>query len=107
VKVERALTIFLNSRIYGDTINDHPNIRARLPAQPNMLKADDVVTGVDYDEELSVVVVRTKRKTIREEAQEKVQTSVSPRHRVRRLDGGVGERHDAARRVAHVVALYR
>src|SRR5260370_17489325 len=28
-----------------------------------MLLPDDVVTGVDYDEELAVVVVRTKRRT--------------------------------------------
>ena len=37
---------------------------------------DDVVTGVDYDEELSVVVVRTKRKTNYEKKlKKKVQTS--------------------------------
>ena len=41
-----------------------------------MLKVDDIVTGVDYDEELSVVVVRTKRKTNYEKKlKKKVQTS--------------------------------
>src|SRR5262249_7975433 len=29
----------------------------------NMLRADDVVTAIDYDEELETVVVRTKRRT--------------------------------------------
>src|SRR5262249_39017784 len=42
----------------------------------HMLLADDVVTGVDYDEELAVVVVRTKRKTDYEKKlKKKVQTS--------------------------------
>jgi FdhD protein len=41
-----------------------------------MLKADDLVTGVDYDDDLSVVVVRTKRKTNYEKKlRKKVQTS--------------------------------
>ena len=41
-----------------------------------MLLPDDVVTGVDYDEELAVVVVRTKRKTNYEKKlKKKVQTS--------------------------------
>ena len=41
-----------------------------------MLLPDDIVTGVDYDEELSVVVVRTKRKTNYEKKlKKKVQTS--------------------------------
>ena len=41
-----------------------------------MLKPDDTVTAVDYDEELAVVVVRTKRKTNYEKKlKKKVQTS--------------------------------
>jgi FdhD protein len=41
-----------------------------------MLKPDDVVTSVDYDEDLAVVVVRTKRKTNYEKKlKKKVQTS--------------------------------
>jgi FdhD protein len=41
-----------------------------------MLLPDDVVTGVDYDEELAVVVVRTKRRTNYEKKlKKKVQTS--------------------------------
>src|ERR1700689_1125618 len=66
VTVERALTIFLNSQeiVTAMTINDYPEYLAiGYLLNQHMLLPDDVVTGVDYDEELSVVVVRTKRKT--------------------------------------------
>ncbi|MGA7390216.1 MAG: formate dehydrogenase accessory sulfurtransferase FdhD, partial [Pseudolabrys sp.] len=62
VTVERALTIFLNSQeiVTAMTIGDYPEYLAiGYLLNQNMLKPDDVVTGVDYDEELSVVVVRT------------------------------------------------
>src|ERR1700740_2336006 len=79
VTVERALTIFLNSQeiVTAMTINDHPEYLALgYLLNQNMLKVDDVVTGVDYDEELSVVVVRTRRKTNYEKKlRKKVQTS--------------------------------
>src|SRR5262249_47903797 len=66
VTVERALTIFLNSQeiVTAMTINDYPEYLALgYLLNQNMLRPDDVVTGVDYDEELAVVVVRTRRKT--------------------------------------------
>jgi FdhD protein len=66
VTVERALTIFLNSQeiVTAMTINDYPEYLALgYLLNQHMLLPDDVVTGVDYDEELAVVVVRTKRKT--------------------------------------------
>ena len=79
VTVERALTIFLNAQeiVTAMTINDHPEYLALgYLLNQNMLKADDVVTGIDYDDELSVVVVRTKRKTNYEKKLKKrVQTS--------------------------------
>ena len=79
VTVERALTIFLNSQeiVTAMTINDYPEYLAiGYLLNQNMLKLDDVVTGVDYDEELSVVVVRTKRKTNYEKKlKKKVKTS--------------------------------
>ena len=79
VTVERALTIFLNSQeiVTAMTIGDHPEYLALgYLLNQNMLKPDDTVTGVDYDEELSVVVVRTKRKTNYEKKlKKKVQTS--------------------------------
>src|ERR1700759_2263397 len=79
VTVERALTIFLNSQeiVTAMTISDYPEYLAiGYLLNQNMLLPDDVVTGVDYDEELSVVVVRTKRKTNYEKKlRKKVQTS--------------------------------
>src|SRR6202167_4772121 len=79
VTVERALTIFLNSQeiVTAMTINDHPEYLALgYLLNQNMLMPDDVVTGVDYDEELSVVVVRTERATNYEQKlKKKVQTS--------------------------------
>src|SRR4026207_548871 len=79
VTVERALTIFLNSQeiVTAMTIGDYPEYLAiGYLLNQNMLLPDDDVTGVDYDEELSVVVVRTKRKTNYEKKlKKKVQTS--------------------------------
>jgi FdhD protein len=79
VTVERALTIFLNSQeiVTAMTINDHPEFLALgYLLNQNMLKPDDVVNAVDYDEDLAVVVVRTKRKTNYEKKlKKKVQTS--------------------------------
>jgi FdhD protein len=79
VTVERALTIFLNSQeiVTAMTIGDYPDYLAvGYLLNQNMLLPDDVVESVDYDEELSVVVVRTKRKTNYEKKlKKKVQTS--------------------------------
>ena len=79
VTVERALTIFLNGQeiVTVMTIGDYPDYLAiGFLLNQNMLKADDVVTGVDYDEDLGVVVVRTKRKTnFEKKLKKKVQTS--------------------------------
>jgi FdhD protein len=66
VTVERALTLYLNSReiVTMMTIGDHPEeLAIGYLLNQNMLKPDDVVTGVDYDEDLEVVVVRTLRET--------------------------------------------
>jgi FdhD protein len=79
VVVERALTIFLNAQeiVTAMTINDYPDYLALgYLLNQNMLQMDDVVTGVDYDEELSVAVVRTERATDYEaKLKKKVQTS--------------------------------
>ena len=79
VTVERALTIFLNSQeiVTAMTINDYPEYLALgYLLNQNMLAPDDVVTGVDHDEELAVVVVRTERATDYEQKLKKrVQTS--------------------------------
>src|SRR5690348_12024601 len=79
VTVERALTIFLNSQeiVTAMTINDYPEYLALgYLLNQHMLLPDDEVTAIDYDEELAVVVVRTKRKTNYEKKlKKKVQTS--------------------------------
>ncbi|MEZ5785385.1 MAG: formate dehydrogenase accessory sulfurtransferase FdhD [Xanthobacteraceae bacterium] len=79
VTVERALTIFLNAQeiVTAMTIGDYPDYLALgYLLNQNMLRADDVVTGVDYDEDLAVAVVRTERATDYEaKLKKKVQTS--------------------------------
>jgi FdhD protein len=66
VTVERALTLYLNAQeiVTMMTIGDYPDYLAiGYLLNQNMLRPDDVVTGVDYDEDLEVVVVRTERHT--------------------------------------------
>jgi FdhD protein len=79
VTVERALTIYLNAQeiVTAMTIGDYPDYLALgYLLNQNMLRADDEVTGVDYDEDLAVAVVRTKRATDYEaKLKKKVQTS--------------------------------
>ena len=59
------------------TIGDYPDYLAiGYLLNQNMLRPDDVVTGVDYDEDLAVAVVRTERETDYEEKlQKQAQTS--------------------------------
>ena len=79
VTVERALTIFLNSQeiVTAMTIADYPDYLAiGYLLNQNMLKPTDTVTGVDYDEDLEVVVVRTDTHTNFEaKLKKKTQTS--------------------------------
>jgi FdhD protein len=79
VVVERPLTIFLNSQeiVTAMTIGDYPEYLAiGFLLNQNMLRPDDVVTGVDYDDDLAVAVVRTERTTNYEQKmKKKVQTS--------------------------------
>ncbi|MEM7222898.1 MAG: formate dehydrogenase accessory sulfurtransferase FdhD [Pseudomonadota bacterium] len=70
VVMERPLTLFLNSQeiVTMMTIGDYPNYLAvGYLLNQNMLLPDDVVTEVEVDEELEVVVVRTERETDYEE----------------------------------------
>ena len=63
---ERPLTIYLNRQeiVTAMTIGDYPDLLALgFLRNQGMLLADDQVTGVDYDEELQTVVVRTERQT--------------------------------------------
>ncbi|WP_417684391.1 formate dehydrogenase accessory sulfurtransferase FdhD [Roseibium sp.] len=76
---EKALTLFLNSQevVTMMTIGDHPDLLAvGYLKNQNMLRDDDVITGIDYDDDLEVVVVRTERETNYEEKlKKKVRTS--------------------------------
>ena len=66
VPVERALTLYLNAQeiVTMMTINDYPEYLALgYLLNQNMLKPTDVVTEVEYDDDLQVVVVRTEHGT--------------------------------------------
>ena len=79
VVVERPLTLFLNGQeiVTMMTIGDYPDYLAvGYLLNQNMLLDDDEITGIDYDEELETVVVRTARETDYEEKlKKKVRTS--------------------------------
>jgi FdhD protein len=63
---ECPLTIYLNSQeiVTAMTIGDYPEYLALgFLRNQGMLLADDVITAVDYDDDLDVVVVRTERET--------------------------------------------
>ena len=76
---ERPLTIYLNAQeiVTAMTIGDYPEYLALgFLRNQGMLRPDDVVTGIDFDEELEVVVVRTERATSYEEkVKKKTRTS--------------------------------
>ncbi len=76
---ERSLTLFLNSQeiVTMMTIGDRPDLLAvGYLLNQSMLHPDDEITGIDHDEELGVVVVRTVRATDYEEKmKKKVRTS--------------------------------
>src|ERR687893_1812336 len=66
VPVEQALTLYLNAQeiVTMMTINDYPeDLALGYLLNQNMLRPDDVVTEVEYDDDLSVVVVRTEQHT--------------------------------------------
>jgi FdhD protein len=67
---ERPLTIFLNGQeiVTAMTIGDYPEYLALgFLRNQGMLKDDDVLRGVDYDDELETVVVRTQSQTTYED----------------------------------------
>jgi FdhD protein len=76
---ERPLTIFLNSQeiVTAMTIGDHPDwLAVGYLLNQGMLKADDEITAIEYDDDLELVVVRTRRRTNYEEKlKKKVRTS--------------------------------
>jgi FdhD protein len=70
VTVERPLTLYLNGQeiVTMMTILDRPeDLALGYLLNQGMLRRDDAVTGVEYDDDLQVVVVRTERRTDFEE----------------------------------------
>jgi FdhD protein len=66
VVTERPLTLFLNGReiVTMMTIGDYPDYLAvGYLLNQNMLGPEDRIIGVDYDDEIDTVVVRTERET--------------------------------------------
>ena len=79
VVTERPLTLFLNAReiVTMMTIGDRPDLLAvGYLLNQNMLRADDEITGIEYEEDIETVVVRTRRQTdFEEKLKKKIQTS--------------------------------
>ncbi|SDO23455.1 FdhD protein [Filomicrobium insigne] len=79
VVAERPLTLFLNAReiVTMMTIGDHPDLLAiGFLLNQGMLRPDDEITGIDYDDDIQTIVVRTARETNYEDKlKKKVQTS--------------------------------
>jgi FdhD protein len=79
VPVERPLTLYLNSQeiVTMMTIGDYPEYLALgYLLNQNMLKYNDEITEVEYDDDLQVVVVRTEHHTnFEEKLKKRTQTS--------------------------------
>jgi FdhD protein len=79
VPMERPLTLYLNAQeiVTMMTIGDYPEYLALgYLLNQNMLKYDDVVTEVEYDDDLQVVVVRTPHHTdFEQKLKKRTQTS--------------------------------
>jgi len=98
VPAERALTLFLNDReiVTMMTVGDYTDYLAvGFLVNQNMLLPGDKITGIDIDDEVDVVVVRTARRTDYEEKLKKrTMTSGCAQGTV---FGDVMEKFDAAR----------
>ncbi|WP_169568088.1 formate dehydrogenase accessory sulfurtransferase FdhD [Sneathiella limimaris] len=79
VIVEKPLALYLNSReiVTMMTIGDYPEYLAiGYLLNQNMLSPSDQVTGVEYDEDLEVVIVRTENEAdFEDKLKKKIQTS--------------------------------
>ena len=67
VPVERSLTLFLNGQeiVTAMTIGDYPeDLAVGYFLNQGMLRPEDVITGIDYDEELAVVVTGASNKPL-------------------------------------------
>ena len=79
VVAERAVTIFLNNQeiITAMTLGDYlEELAVGFLFNQNMISQEDKIEAIDYDRELSIIVVRTNRKTnFEEKLQSKIRTS--------------------------------
>src|SRR5262249_17631231 len=79
VVAERPLTLFLNAReiVTLMTVGDRPELLAiGYLLNQNMLQPDDVITAIDYAEDIATVVVRTQRETnFEDKLKKKIKTS--------------------------------
>src|SRR5215213_10009745 len=79
VVTERPLTLFLNAReiVTMMTIGDRPDLLGvGYLLNQNMLKSDDEITAVEYEDDIATVVVRTRRQTdFEDKLRKKTQTS--------------------------------
>jgi len=79
VVTERPLTLFLNAReiVTMMTIGDHADLLAvGYLLNQHMLKPDDEITAIEYEEDIETIVVRTARETDYEEKlTKKIRTS--------------------------------
>ena len=98
VPVEHPLTLYLNGQeiVTMMTIGDHPECLALgYLLNQNMLRSDDVISGIDVDEDIDVVVVRTAHRTnFEDKLKKKTLTSGCAQGTA---FGDVMERFDAAR----------
>ena len=79
VVTEKAITIFLNNQeiVTAMTIGDYlEELAIGFLFNQSMITADDKIVQIDYDEDLSVIVVRTEKKTnFEKKLQSKIRTS--------------------------------
>lgn len=79
VVTEKAITIFLNNQeiVTAMTIGDYlEELAIGFLFNQSMITADDKIDQIDYDEDLSVIVVRTEKKTnFEKKLQSKIRTS--------------------------------
>ena len=79
VVTEKAITIFLNNQeiVTAMTIGDYlEELAIGFLFNQSMISIDDKIDQIDYDEDLSVIVVRTEKKTnFEKKLQSKIRTS--------------------------------
>ena len=79
VVAEKAVTLFLNNQeiVTAMTVGDYlEELAVGFLFNQNMISQEDKIEAIDYDEELSIIVVRTDKKTnFEEKLQSKIRTS--------------------------------